>query len=413
MQAYHLYSDGNSFPRAKKSGFGGYIESPQGEVLVEYTEQIKQPEYFHSFELLGIIRGLQIAQSKGIENIVSHCDDKNTASKLKEIFEDKIYNISPNIKPELFEEIINLSKSFKTIKFEYIPRAQNKHADSLSRKYAVLMEGNFLKQYDDELNFSQRKFEAGIKTNKRIFFAHKSIIKNPNKNNPFLVANLRNKKVRKVSREQQHQTYDFLFTEFFSQNDNMIIRHFHYDKNYQLLNTIEKKFDINESHVDCFCNSFIETLNTIKKQGVDKLWISSNYRIVNGCFEQKEKLPNNQWDNFLKIHNELDGFECVFFHNLPFDHTYSKEIAPIEKVKEKIGDDIGTLDELIEQLSQSDFIKDQGKCFGAIIRHQLRNYKVKLERDLDDIEINEIIEQTVTTLNEKGYTNLPFKNKNK
>jgi len=165
---YHLYSDGNYFPRAKKSGFGGYIEDPKGELVIEYTEQIKQTEYIHSFELLGIIRGLQIAKDKGIDNIVSHCDDKNTASRLKEIFEQNINKAT--MKPELYEKIIELSKSFKKIKFEYIPRAQNKYADSLSRRYASLMEDNFLKHYDQELLSAERKFAQNTKTSKRLFF---------------------------------------------------------------------------------------------------------------------------------------------------------------------------------------------------------------------------------------------------
>ena len=41
---YRLYSDGNYFPRARKSGFGGYIVNSYGEVVVEYSEQVKQTE---------------------------------------------------------------------------------------------------------------------------------------------------------------------------------------------------------------------------------------------------------------------------------------------------------------------------------------------------------------------------------
>ena len=86
MNTYHLYSDGNYFPRAKKSGFGGYIKDPSGDIIIEYTEQIKDVNNANSFEILGILRGLQLAKDHGITNIVSHCDDKNTASKLIEIF---------------------------------------------------------------------------------------------------------------------------------------------------------------------------------------------------------------------------------------------------------------------------------------------------------------------------------------
>ena len=89
MTTYHLYSDGNYFPRAKKSGFGGYIESPTGEIVVEYTEQIRQSEYTFNFELFGIIRGLQLAEDMGIEHVISHCDEKTTVGRLQEIMKSK------------------------------------------------------------------------------------------------------------------------------------------------------------------------------------------------------------------------------------------------------------------------------------------------------------------------------------
>ena len=159
MSVYHLYSDGNYFPRAKKSGFGGYIESPTGEIVVEYTEQIKDVNNAYSFEILGILRGLQLAKDHGITNIVSHCDDKNTASKLIEIFETKESTVDDTPKPELYQQVVDISKDFKKIKFEYIPRHLNKYADNLSRKYAVLMEENYLRQFSQDLDKSERFFE--------------------------------------------------------------------------------------------------------------------------------------------------------------------------------------------------------------------------------------------------------------
>lgn len=410
MQVYKLYSDGNYFPRAKKSGFGGYIESPSGETLVEYTEQIKIPKYSYSFELLGIIRGLQIAKNRNIEHIISHCDDKNTTSKLKEIFEENVYNIPPAIKPELFDEIIELSKSFKSIKFEYIPRAKNKHADSLSRKYSQMMEENFLTQYDLALDHSEQKFESSMKSNKKIFFSHKSMVRNSHRINPYLVANIRNKRIKKISRTEQGHDYHFFFNEIFNKGEMMVLRSFHYDEKRELKNTFEKTFSMENSHISEFCDFLSDNLRKIKESNdVSKIWISSNYRTLNSFFEQKEKMPSEHWENFLKVHKALGDFEKSFFNNLPFDHKYSPEIEPVEKVKEKLDKEITNLDELIEQFSQSSIIKEQSKCFGAIIRHQLRNYKEKLSREIEEIEISEIIEQTVASMRAKGYTNLPIK----
>jgi len=413
MPTHHLYSDGNYFPRAKKSGFGGYIESPSGEVLIEFSEQIKEPEYSHSFELIGIIRGLQIARDKGITNIVSHCDDKTTTKKLKEYFETDNKSFPKNIKPELFQQIIEISKSFSQLKFEYIPRTENKYADSLSRRYSALMEENFLRQYSEDLEFSKKKLETGIKTNKRIFFFHEAMVQNPHKNNPFLVAPSRNRKVRKVAKEQKRiDSYEFLFNEIFNDGEQVILRSFHYDKDSVLKNKFEKSFPQESSHIQVFCDFMSENLRELKEeQGVNNLWITSNYSIINNFFEHKEKMPATEWEQFLKVHKAMDGYENIFFHHLPFDHEFSPEIAPVEKVKQKLHSDIMNLDELIDQFSQSDIIKDQSKFFGAIIRHQVRNYKQKLERELEDIEVSEVIEQTVATLKEKGYTSIPFKKK--
>lgn len=402
---HHLYSDGNYFPRAKKSGFGGYIEDPSGIVLLEYTEQIKQSEYAHSFELLGIIRGLQIAKNKGIENITSHCDDKNTAVKLKEIFEDGIFKVTQAAKPELYREIIELSKFFKSVKFEYIPRAQNKYADSLSRRYAALMEDNFLKHYDNELNNAENKLAQKGKLPKRMFFSHPNLIRNPNKNNPFLVAQHRNKKVRKVSRLEQQKDYKYLFIETFIEEDKTIYRSFIYDKNYNLEECKEKVFDNSPNQIDSFCNIFSENLKEINNE---RLWIYSNHRAINVFFEQKEKIPNDYSDSFHQVFNDMEKFKGIFYHHLPFKHLFSPEIASKEIKKEKLSENIDNVDVLMEQLSLGILGKEQNKCFGNLIRHHFRSYQERLQRELEETEKSEIIERTTQELKQLGYKNLPL-----
>ena len=62
--------------------------------------------------------------------------------------------------------------------------------------------------------------------------------------------------------------------------------------------------------------------------------------------------------------------------------------------KKHLNEEIHTLDDLMEQLSQSKLVKDKKKCFGEIIRHQLRKYKNSLERELDEIEIRDLIKST-------------------
>ena len=268
MSVYHLYSDGNYFPRAKKSGFGGYIESPTGEIVVEYTEQIKDVNNAYSFEILGILRGLQLAKDHGITNIVSHCDDKNTASKLIEIFETKESTVDDTPKPELYQQVVDISKDFKKIKFEYIPRHLNKYADNLSRKYAVLMEENYLRQFSQDLDKSERFFENEKNPEKRFFFSHPKMIRVPHKNNPFLIAQYRNKKVRKVSKEENKTEYNYIYTEFFKKDNEMILRNYVYKKDESLNKVIENKYSENLSFFEAYTSNIKEML--VKKENYYK-----------------------------------------------------------------------------------------------------------------------------------------------
>lgn len=407
MKTYSLYSDGNSFPRAKKSGFGGYIEAPDGQILIEYTEQIKQAQYIHNFELLGIIRGLQIARSMDIQHIVSYCDDKTTMARLKEIFEHPERSLScipDTAKPELYQQIVDLSQDFKNVRFQYIPRSQNKHSDSLSRRYAVLMEQNFLRQYQDDLNRAELQLSQGTKPSKRMFFSHPNMVRNEHKINPFLVSQYRNKKVRKNSRIEQQDDYQFLFIE--TNQDNLSYKAIVYDKEQKRELLHEVVLEPNQfMNLDNFCQFMNDALIKIG-QKTDKLWFFSNSKSINQFFEQKEKIPNQAWHHFADLYETLGHFKKIYYHNLPFKHDYSPEIAQREEKKASLGDSLESVDSLIEQL-QSGVEKDRKKYFGLLIRHQLRDYRNLLERELNEIEKHDIIQQTTDDLVKKGLVDLP------
>lgn len=409
MSTYHLYSDGNYFPRAKKSGFGGYIKDPSGEILTEYTEQIKQSEYSFNFELLGIIRGMQIAKDMGVEHLISHCDEKTTVGRLKEIMAlgGDCSEIPKNAKPELFQTIVNLTKQFTSISFEYIPRSQNKHSDSLSRRYATLLEKNFLTHYENELNISEKAFSENTKLTKKVFFAHPAMQRVEHKNNPYLVAPLRNKRVRRFSRQEQLDNYEYLFIETHIHEDTMSFKAFHYDQNRNKSLLTETSFNISENHLTNYCEFLSNTLNQISH---DKIWINNNNKNFNDLFEQKEKITNSNFPLFKQVHTSLDNFIKVMFNNFPFEHEFSPEIVQKEKDKKALSENIETVDSLIEQLQNGSLGRDKKKAFGMLVRHHLRNYKNILERDLNEIEKTEIIKKTTDELLEKGFTDLPTMN---
>lgn len=412
MEKHHLYSDGNYFPRAKKSGFGGYIQDSQGQILIEYTEEIKQPEYTFNFELLGILRGIQLAQDMGIEHLVSHCDEKTTVGRLQEIMKTgTLSDIPPNAKPELFKEIIDLTQTFKSVSFEYIPRNQNKHSDSLSRRYASLMEKNFLAHYDNELDYSEKVFSNIHKPTKKAFFAHPSVKRIEHKNNPFLVAPVRNKKVRKCSRQEQLDNYEYLFIETYINNDTMSLKAFHYDQNKQKTLLTEKLFNCEDKHLITYLTSYCSFLtDSLALVNHDKIWVNNSNRYFNDFFEQKEKIKTSILPIFRPVHASLNKFKKVMFNNMPFEHEFSLEISKKEKQKKELNDNIESIDSLIEQLHNGSFEKEKKRAFGLLVRYHLRNYKTTLERDLNEIEIAEIIKKTTDDLIVQGFTDLPVMN---
>lgn len=401
---YSIYSDGNYFPRAKKSGFGGYIESPEGDILVEYTEQIKQPHYIHNFELLGIIRGLQLAQTMGLKHVVSYCDDKTTMLRMTEIMANggSISHLPAHAKPELFEEIVKLSQQFESSKFQYIPRTQNKHSDSLSRRYATLMEQNFLRQYEEELLFSEQCFKNTEKPSKKIFFSHPNLIKIKEKNNPFLVAPVRNRKARKMSKLQQGNPYQYLFIESIPTVP-VTLKAFYYQEaeKKQLLSTIQLS---GEDHITEYCDFLTQNIKEIKHNQLEhhNIWIYSNSQVINKYLEQKEKIPKDSFDSFSQLFQSLNDFSNIMMHGLPFKHEFSPEIAIQEEKKSTLHDDIETIDSLMEQLQSGALGREHNKYFGKLIRYQLRNYKNLLSRELNDVEKQQIIEQTTQALQEQN-----------
>lgn len=407
---FHLYTDGNSFPKAKKSGFGGYIESPDGEIIVEFTEQIKDSHYVHSFELLGIIRGLTLAKEKKIENLISHCDDKTTILKLKEIFQDNIFDIKPNAKPELYQEIVDLSKNFKNIKFEYVPRSQNKYADSLSRRYADLMEHNYVEHYKKSLQESEQIFSTNSNPKRKLYFSHPSLIKNSYKNNPYMVAPYRNKGTRTIIKGENKKPYEYIYIERIVVNEeHTTFRLFKYNNDKSIIDTFETSVSVSSSDPKMSLNKEMIAFNqllhenlTFDKKSDNHIWIYSNFKKMNDFFEQRNKLTQNEFPLFKQIFKDFNSFNSVFFHTLPFEHNFSLEIRDKEIKKNKLTNNLQTIEEIMEQIKNSKLSRDQNKHFGILINVHLKEYQNLIQRELNSLEKNEIIQSTANELKKIG-----------
>lgn len=137
--------------------------------------------------------------------------------------------------------------------------------------------------------------------------------------------------------------------------------------------------------------------NNISEQALP-LWIYSNSVSMNKIFEQKEKIPKNDFFVFKEIFELLNSFPRVMYHLLPFTHDYSAEIAAKEEKKKSLHQDIESLDSLMERIQNGVLGKEKNKCVGKIIRHELRKYKTLLSRDLNEVEKQDIIAQTTAEL---------------
>lgn len=410
-EIFHLYSDGNHFPRAKKAGFGGYIKN-NDTILIEYSEQIKDPSYNYNFELLGILRGLQIACSMNIKHIISNCDDKNTVEKInKHIISNDLSLIAhlPTQKQELYLKIFNLIDSFNTIQFNYIPRKENKHSDALSRKYSSLLEQNYLSQFYKSLDLSELVLSNQLNYNKSIFFSHPNLIRSAYKANPFIVAPIRNRKTRFLAKREAQNPYNYLFIESFNHNEHTVLKSFYYSEPNKKELIKETSIPTKENSINFPLNFLINTCSIVASKFNSKnLWISSNSIDLNNFLSHKKKVHYSYIPTLKVLYQTLNNFDKIFFNNLPFAHQYSSTHHILKKTKkDKLIHNINSVKSLISKIQECSS-KDKNKYFGLLVRFHLKQYKKLLERDLTAIEKDYIIQETNTLLSKNG---IPIVNK--
>lgn len=374
---YTLFTDGNAFPRAKRSGFGGYITSPEGEIIMEFTEQVRLRKYSHNFEVLGIIRGLKLALQYGVKDIVSYCDDKNTTQRLTEIFEEGVFDVSNAQKPELFYKIIEIAKNFNSISFRYISREKNKKADSLSRRYAKHMENNWLRQYEHDLNTSEINISRNLQPKRRAFFAHPNIMRIIHKNNPFLVAQQRSKMARKVIRAEEKSNFHFVFVEYYSHENGLKLRSSLFNPEQNKMFSMEdiKSQPLDEKQsIDAFHYHLAQVLDYIRQNfpEVKKLWINSNNYNMMSYTEQCEKIDNHNWEAFYNLHQKISYFEKIAFHHLPFQPEL-KFIKITNNIKFLTHDEKWNL--ILAEYHAVVNPREKKRKFGQLICYTLKNDK--------------------------------------
>lgn len=388
---FKLFSDGNAFPRAKRSGFGGFIQNPEGEIILEFTEQVRERKYSHNFEILGIIRGMKLALQYGIKDLISYCDDKNTTQRLSEIFEEDLFAVSEAQKPELFHKVIELAKNFDSISFQYIPRENNKKADNLSRRYAKHMEDNWLRQYSHDLDTSEINLERNIQPKRRAFFAHPNITRLIHKNNPFLVAQQRSKMARKVIRAMGEHDFHYVFIEYYSSLDGLNLRTSVFDNEKKRIFSMDSFTEncTEKDTVDIFHHHMADVMTEIKENypEIKSLWINSNNDHIMSFTEQCEKIHPDNWNTFYRLFHTLDGFEKIMFHHMPFQP--SLKFASDDEVQKMTSDE--RWEQILAEYHAITNPREKKRKFGQLICHTLKTQK-ESGMTIDENYVNQLIE---------------------
>jgi ribonuclease HI len=122
---YKLFTDGGSRGNPGKAACGYFIYDKDNN-LIDFGGDYIGIETNNTAEYTALIQGLKLCAKQGITELNCYLDSELVVKQLNK--EYKVSNESIRI---LFNKVIENSKFFKIVKFNHIPRAENKHADKL------------------------------------------------------------------------------------------------------------------------------------------------------------------------------------------------------------------------------------------------------------------------------------------
>ena len=123
---FKLYSDGASRGNPGLSAGGAVIKSPLNVVLCELSEDFGTTTN-NVAEYRALLLGLKKCKSVGISKLEVFMDSKLVVEQMSGRWKVKNKNLIP-----IYNEIKELT--FNEIKFTWIPRSENVHADQLANK---------------------------------------------------------------------------------------------------------------------------------------------------------------------------------------------------------------------------------------------------------------------------------------
>ena len=123
-----MYADGGSRGNPGPAGYGSVVFAPDGTVLAERAASLGRVTN-NVAEYSGLIAGLEAARELGASRVDVRMDSKLVVEQMSGRWQVK----HPAMKP-LARKASGLVRDFEKVTFEWVPRAQNTHADRLANE---------------------------------------------------------------------------------------------------------------------------------------------------------------------------------------------------------------------------------------------------------------------------------------
>ena len=123
-----MYADGGSRGNPGPAGYGSVVLAPDGTVLAERAASLGRVTN-NVAEYSGLIAGLEAARELGASRVDVRMDSKLVVEQMSGRWQVK----HPDMKP-LARKASGLVRDFEKVTFEWVPRAQNTHADRLANE---------------------------------------------------------------------------------------------------------------------------------------------------------------------------------------------------------------------------------------------------------------------------------------
>lgn len=125
---YRLFTDGAARGNPGPAGVAAVLEDPEGDVAGEIARGIGWATN-NVAEYRALIEGLRLAAAHEVERLVVISDSALLVQQMRGAFKVK----HPGLKP-LHAEARELVRQFRRVRFEAVPREQNRRADALANQ---------------------------------------------------------------------------------------------------------------------------------------------------------------------------------------------------------------------------------------------------------------------------------------